>query len=67
MVDGGTSGKEATCNAGDIGDGRFDPWVGKIPWRRVWQRTPVLLPGESPWAEEPGGPQSIGSQRVDHK
>ena len=65
MVDGGTSGKESTCSAGDIGDGGFNPWVGKIPWRSVWQPTPVFLPGES--AEEPGGPQSIGSQRVDHK
>ena len=26
---------------------RFDPWVEKIPWRRRWQPTPVLLPGES--------------------
>ena len=25
----------------------FDPWLGKIPWRRKWQPTPVLLPGES--------------------
>ena len=25
----------------------FDPWVRKIPWRRSWQPTPVLLPGES--------------------
>ena len=25
---------------------RFDPWVGKIPWRRKWQRTPVFLPGK---------------------
>ena len=25
----------------------FDPWVGKIPWRRKWQLTPVLLPGKS--------------------
>ena len=23
------------------------PWVGKIPWRRAWQPTPVSLPGES--------------------
>ena len=22
-------------------------WVGKIPWRRKWQPTPVFLPGES--------------------
>ena len=26
---------------------RLDPWVGKIPWRREWQPTPVILPGES--------------------
>ena len=26
---------------------RFDPWVRKIPWRRQWQPTPVLLPGKS--------------------
>ena len=25
----------------------FDPWVGKIPWRREWQHTPVSLPGKS--------------------
>ena len=25
----------------------FDPWVRKIPWRRKWQSTPVLLPGKS--------------------
>ena len=44
----------------------FDPWVGKIPWRRAWQPTPVFLPGESPWTEEPGGLQSAGLQRVGH-
>ena len=25
----------------------FDPRVGRIPWRRKWQPTPVFLPGES--------------------
>ena len=25
----------------------FDPWVRKIPWRRQWHPTPVLLPGKS--------------------
>ena len=25
----------------------FDPWVGKIPWGRKWQPTPVFLPGKS--------------------
>ena len=40
---GGSEGKESACNAGRPG---FDPWVGKIPWRRKWQSTPVCLPGE---------------------
>ena len=25
----------------------FDPWVGKMPWKRAWQSTPVSLPGEN--------------------
>ena len=44
----------------------FDPWVGKIPWRRAWQFTPVFLTGESPCTEETGGLQSMASQRVGH-
>jgi len=43
----GASGKEPGCHAGDIIDVVFDPWVGKFPWRRAWQPTPVFLPGES--------------------
>ena len=35
-----------------------------MPWRRAWQPTPVFLPGEDLWTEEPGGLQSMGSQRV---
>jgi len=38
--------KNPPANSGDIRD-RFDPWVGKIPWRRAWQPTPGFLPGES--------------------
>ena len=40
------------------------PGLGRLPWRR--QPTPVFLPGESPWTKEPGGLQSMGSQRVRH-
>ena len=36
--------------------------IGKIPWRRAWQPTPLFLPGESPWTEEVAGLQSMGSQ-----
>ena len=47
---GGSEGKDSACNAGDP---TFDPWVGKIPWRRNWQPTAVVLPGES------HGPRSL--------
>ena len=40
--------KSLPANAGDTGSRcRFYPWVGKIPWRRKWQSTPVSLPGKS--------------------
>ena len=42
----------------------FEPWIGKIPWRRAWYPTPVFLPGKS-HIEEPGGLQSMGSQESD--
>ena len=34
--------------------------------RRAQQHTPVFLPGESLWIEDPGRLQSMGSQRVGH-
>ena len=36
--------KDSPANAGDIK--RHGPWIRKIPWRRAWQPTPILLPGE---------------------
>ena len=45
----------------------FDTWVGKISWRTAEQPTRRFLPGESPWAEEPAGLQSMGSQTVGHE
>ena len=41
------SGQESTCQCRRHRRHRFDPWVGKIPWRKKWQSTPVFLPGES--------------------
>ena len=37
------SAKESACQCRRCG---FNLWVGKIPWRRKWQPTPVLLPGK---------------------
>ena len=53
---GSATGKNTPANAGDVKDASyvFDPWVGKIPWRRKWQPTPVFLPGESHGQIEPG-------------
>ena len=38
------SSKESTCQCRRC---RFDPWLGKIPWRRKWQPTPAFLPEKS--------------------
>ena len=44
----------------------FDPWVGKIPWRRKWATHSIILAWKIPWTEEPGWLQSRGWQRVRH-
>ena len=41
---GGSDNKESACSAGDLGS---VPGLGRIPWRRAWQPTPVFLFGES--------------------
>ena len=42
-------------------------YSNSYPLRRgQWQPSPVLLPGKSPWMQEPGGLQSTGSHRVGH-
>ena len=46
-VPGGARGKEPSCQWRRCKRCRFNPWVGKIPWRRAWQPTPLFLPGES--------------------
>ena len=57
----GANGKESACQCREFRRCRFDPWVGKILWRK-WQPTPVLLPGKfhgqrslagySPWGRK---------------
>ena len=59
--------KNLLANTGRHNRQGFDPWVGKIPWRRAWQHTAVsILAWRIPWTEEPGGLESIGLQRVGH-
>ena len=41
---GGSDSKESACQCRRRG---FNPWVGKIPWRRKWQLIPVFLSGKS--------------------
>ena len=43
----GWSSKEYTCQCRGRKRWGFDPWVGKIPWRRKWQPAPVFLLGKS--------------------
>ena len=51
----GSAGKESTCQCRRPG---FDPWGGKIPWRRERLPTSVF------WSGEVHGLQYMGSQRV---
>ena len=44
---GSTSGKEPACQCRRWKRQGFNPWVGKILWRRALQPTPIFLPEES--------------------
>ena len=44
---GGASCKEPACQCRRHQRRGFNPWAGKIPWRRKWQPTLVSLPGKS--------------------
>ena len=44
---GGSVGTESAHSAGDARDAGLIPGLGRFPWRKAWQPTPVSLPGES--------------------
>ena len=44
---------------------RFDPWVGKIPWRREWKPSPVLLSEESHGERNLAGHSPWGCKELD--
>ena len=57
------SGKESACQCRRH---EFNPWVGKIPWRKNWQPTPVFLPGKSHGQRSLVGYSPWGCKRVGH-
>ena len=61
----GASGKGSTCQCRRPERCRFDPWVGKIPWKRALQPTPVFLPGESHGQRSLMGYNSWGHKESD--
>ena len=44
---------------------KFDSWVGKMPWRRKWQPTPVFLPGEFHGQRSLAGYRPWGHRELD--
>ena len=57
------SSKESTCQFRRCG---FDPWVGKMSWRRNWQPTPVFLPGKSHGQRNMAGYSPWDHKRAGH-
>ena len=57
------SGKESACNAGDTGDVGSIPGLGRSPEEEMATHSSILA-WRIPWTEEPGGQQSMRSQRV---
>ena len=70
--------KNPAANAGEARNTGLVPEVGKIPWRRKWQPTPVFLPGEphglrslvghSPWGRKESDTMKAACTRLyNHK
>ena len=59
----GLSGKELSCQCWRY---RFDLWVRKVPWRRIWQPTPVFLPRKPEGQRSMVGYSPRGRKRVRH-
>ena len=59
---GGSDGKESTCNVGD----RIQSLGGEDPLEEEMATHSSTLAWKTPWTEEPGRLQSLGSRRVGH-
>ena len=64
LISGGVEVAQLVKNPPAMQETWVRSWVGKIPWRRAWQPTPIFLPGKSPWTKGPGRLQSMGLQKV---
>ena len=64
---GGATDKESACQYVSLSNkrGGFDPWVVKIPWRRVWQPTTVFFPEESHGQRSLAGYSLQGCKELD--
>ena len=60
---GGSESKEFACNAGDLG---LIPGSGRSTGEKYWRIHSSIIGWKTPWTEEPGGVQSMRSQRVGH-
>ena len=60
------SGKESACQFRRHRKRRFNPWVGKTPWKSKWPAHSSLFAWKISWTEEPDRLQFMGSQRVGH-
>ena len=60
------SGKESACQYRRCKRPGFEPWVGKIPWSRKWQLTPVFLPGKSHGERSPAGSKELDMTEHTH-
>ena len=58
-------GKEPACQCRRHKRCGFNSWVRKIPWRRAWQPTPVVLPGESDGQRNLAGYSPWGHKELD--
>ena len=62
---GGASGREPACQHSVYKRLKFYPLVVKIPWRRKWQPTPVVLPEESHGQRSLAGYSPYGRKELD--
>ena len=59
---GGTGSRQPACQCRRHG---FDPWVGKIPWKRKWHPTLVFMAGKSPGQRSLAGYSPRGHKELD--